>query len=831
MKLINPLAQSFYVEPDCGIFVTSIDLFFSTKDNELPLTVQLRPMKLGLPTSEVYPFSEVVLKPSDISTSDDASVATRVTFLSPVYLTGKQFHSIVLLSNSNNHNVWISRLGETDKTLELGEEARNVLVTNQPLSGSLFKSSNGTSWNPSLYEDLKFTLYRANFESTGNISFYNPELQEGNEEIATLVKDSLSINSRKIRIGLGVTISSASGISTVISPGNTIVQFGSNASGDYVGVAGSAYGALNLINAGIGYTPSTGSQTFSNVSLTSVTGNGANATANISISNGVAIAATIVNGGTGYVVGDVVTAPQVGVNSLGRNLRFSISNLSGINQIILDQVQGDFTTGVGNTIQFVNGSGVTTPIGIGSTVFASVTSITTENDGLHIKVNHKNHGMHSTQNVVKISNTKSDVSPSRLTEEYVSTSSGSITISDVTSFGTFENVGVGSTNLGYALIGDEIISYSSVVTTTSPAGQLTGITRGVDQTFSFTYPVNTPVYKYELNGVSLRRINKTHLLSSATVSNPIGLDYYNVKVDMTANGTDRSVGTSFPKLYFKTTKSTGGDQVKATQNIQYEIIRPVVQTMALSGTNVSASIRTVTGKSISGSENSFVDKNFENISLDKTNYLDSPRLIASKVNEDQNLSTLPGKKSFTMNLNLNSSNSYLSPVVDLDRVSVILSSNRVNSVITNYTTDGRTASLREDPSSFVYATKPIELQIPATAIKVILTAYVNQSSDLRLFYAIQQDPTFDPIYYPFPGYSNINADGVVNVFSSDGSSDVLVPKTDSIGFESDELIFRDYEFTIDQLPSFRYFSIKLIGTSTNQVYPPRVRDLRIIALA
>jgi hypothetical protein len=59
----------------------------------------------------------------------------------------------------------------------------------------------------------------------------------------------------------------------------------------------------------------------------------------------------------------------------------------------------------------------------------------------------------------------------------------------------------------------------------------------------------------------------------------------------------------------------------------------------------------------------------------------------------------------------------------------------------------------------------------------------------------------------------------------------MVSKTDLIGFDSDVLDFREYEFSIDNLPSFRYFGIKLIGTSTNQAYPPRFKDLRVIALA
>jgi len=819
MKLIDPLAQSFYVEPDSGIFVTSIDLYFSAKDTTLPVTVQLRPMSQGLPSQEVYPFSEVVLEPGQVNTSSDASIATKVTFPSPVYLSGQEFHSVCVLSNSNNYRVWTSRLGEVDISLSSGEEAREVFVTQSPLSGNLYKAQNGSSWFPSQYEDLKFTLRRAEFANNGNINFYNPELSEGNEEVATLIKDPLITNSRKIRVGLGTTVSGSfvAGIQT----GLTISQTTTNATATLVGFAGSATGDLTITNAGIGYSTVSGSAVHTGVSLVSLTGNGESATADITVTNGVAVAATVVNGGSGYVVGDLLTVSELSSSTIGRNMQLTVADTYGDNTLILDKVQGDFSIGAGNTIQYTTTSGVIT---IATGIAAS--SVSVSSDGLHIKVNHRNHGMCTTHGSVVLSNIIPDSAPSRLTAAYENTSTVAISIDGTSDFGVFEGVGVGSTNPGYAIIGDEIISYENIVN-----NQLTGITRNIDDTLSYTYPVGTEIRKYEMSGVSLRRINKEHTLSNVTVSNPLDLDYYHVKLDMSTNGIDRSVGTSFPKLYLNQTKSTGGSKVKATQNIIFEIVKPVVQTMTVRGTNISSSIRTVTAHTVAGGETPYVDQGFESISLKKSNYLTSPRMIASKVNETNDLSTLPGNKSFTMNMNLSTSDSRVSPVIDLDRVSVILTSNRINNPISNYATDQRTSTLSEDPSAFVYATKPIALEVPANAIKVLFSAYVNQSSDVRVFYAIQEEPSDEPVYYPFPGHANIDTNGVVDISNSDGSSDVSVPKTDTVGFTQEELIYRDYEFTIDELPSFRYFSIKVVGSSTNQVYSPRLRDLRIIALA
>jgi len=55
-----------------------------------------------------------------------------------------------------------------------------------------------------------------------------------------------------------------------------------------------------------------------------------------------------------------------------------------------------------------------------------------------------------------------------------------------------------------------------------------------------------------------------------------------------------------------------------------------------------------------------------------------------------------------------------------------LLSNRINSPIQNYATDDRVATLTQDPSSFVYATNSVELEVPATSLKVLVAAYINK---------------------------------------------------------------------------------------------------------
>ena len=95
-----------------------------------------------------------------------------------------------------------------------------------------------------------------------------------------------------------------------------------------------------------------------------------------------------------------------------------------------------------------------------------------------------------------------------------------------------------------------------------------------------------------------------------------------------------------------------------------------------------------------------------------------------------------------------------------------------------------------------------------------------------------EGPEDELIYRPFPGYNNLLSSGqIIDPAKNSGLPDKALPKTDVIAYTSDQVVWKDYEYTIDNLPTFRYFSIKLVGTGTNQAQPPRVKNLRVIALA
>ena len=819
----DPLAQSFLVKEETGVFMTSCDIFFRSKDDmDIPVTFQLRTLEGGFPSRRILPFSEINVDPEDIETSSDGSIATNIKFKAPVYLEGGKEYAICLASNSTKYSVYISRVGENDILTD-------AFLSNQPniqQIGSLFKSQNASTWEPSQWEDLKFTLYRADFIENGSIEFYSPELTEGNKQIPKLQSNPINSNSREIRVGLGTTVAD------VYEIGNTFFQSGTNATGDLVGTAGTATGTLTVTNAGIGYTPLDGNQAFSGVNLVTITGNGRGATADVTVNSGVIGVATIMNGGSGYQVGDVLGITTIGVASLGRNARLTIPGIGQTSELVLNNVQGEFVVGSANTMFFFNSSGISTELnssgaaGLGTGGDVQISTINIVSDGLHLNVNHKNHGMYFTDNSVILSGVAPDVKPTTLTAEYPSDSTDAITVALASNFETFEKVSVGTTNTGYLLIGDEIIEYTSVNGNTIGGD----IVRGANPK---TYPSGTAVYKYEFNDINLNRINTTHDLANVTESDPFTFDSYKVKLDMSsATGTARNTDVGWPKLYIGKTKSSGGYHVRATQNIPFELITPKVENLTVPGTVITGELRTTTSTSFSGNETPFIDSGFSDITINQKNYFDSPRMIASKVNEDAQLTTVPGSKSLNMRLFLNTTDTKISPVIDGQRVSAVLTSNRVNDVITNYATDPRVDSPFEDPTACQYVSKEILLENSASSIKIILSAHLNEDADLRAFYAVSNEEGTDPIFSPFPGYSNLNTRGeVISAEDSNGLPDSFVVKSSSFSFEPYQTDYREYVFTVNDLPSFRNYRIKLNLASKNQCYVPKIKELRVIALA
>lgn len=155
---VDPLAQSFLTNQSGGSFLTSIEVAFTAKDDNIPVTLQLRNMENGFPGNEVLPFGEVTLYPASVTADSSGVTWTKFTFPAPVYIQQEVEYCFALVSNSNKYRVRIAKMGEKD--LSTG-----TYISKQPYMGVFFKSQNGTTWSPDQEADMTFRINRAQFTS------------------------------------------------------------------------------------------------------------------------------------------------------------------------------------------------------------------------------------------------------------------------------------------------------------------------------------------------------------------------------------------------------------------------------------------------------------------------------------------------------------------------------------------------------------------------------------------------------------------------------------------------------------------------------------------
>ncbi len=774
----DPLAQSFIVPRDKyadGMFITGGELYFKAKDDS-DVTVQIRELdETGRPSQTILPFGETKIISTNAGISTNGTVGTGFTFSTPVYVEGNGRYAITLITPTTGWNTFITRMNEPD--LITGR-----LNDKQPTLGSLFKSQNGQLWSPSNQEDLKFKLFKAKFvtNAPASVVLYNNDIPTGKIR----KENAVTAYSKRQYVSIANTVRE-------FDQGNTITQGAVTGNiFEFGGPIDITNNVTNFVNTGlavtfdrstgIGLTPTSGTVDYAGVTFSSLNGNGTGAQAVVKVKNGAVDRITMSAGGKGYKVGDSLISGPIGFN--GSQVRAVVGVVSMTNYLVVDDVEGSFTNSA-----YVH----TNTAGANETMLAplSVPSTDTIRDGSTLKFDHRNHGMHSSTNKVKVEGFSTDIPPVLLTTK-IDDSSTTVKVPDAASFTTFEGDTVTASNPGYVQIGKEIIEYKNANTTSN---ELEQITRGVDSSLKSNHDVNEFVYKYEFSGVSLRKVNKTHDISNKEKT----FNTYHVELSDTTK-------------VFQKSKSGGGKNVSASQNIPFEAVTPKLNCITPTGTNIISRIKTTSGTSISGGEGSFVDKGYEPISLNKLNLLDTSRIVASETNEYELMSD---KKSFGLELTLSSNNENVSPLIDLNTANVILHSNLVNKPIADgeWTSDSRPRIPGQDPHSGVYETKRIDLEFPSNSIYVQFDGNRMGDGEFRVFYKLYRSDgqDFQQTYLPFNG--NGLPDKTVNANTSTRK-------------------YSEYKFTGENLPQFNGFMIKVIMTSSNQATPPRFKNFRSIAL-
>ena len=428
-----------------------------------------------------------------------------------------------------------------------------------------------------------------------------------------------------------------------------------------------------------------------------------------------------------------------------------------------------------------------------------ISNVKIPNDSLYmtagsatIQVLQPNHCMHTLQNYVDISGVKADIPSLKLQTSMGNTQftvATTLNVSDGTYIPTqINNAAINDQNLGYVLIDNEIVAYSAVNgnSITVPSGG-----RGISNSVIVSHNTSSVVQVYSLNGIPLTQINKRHRLTKV-----VDMDRYEISVASNANET----------------LQTGGSQVFATRNFQFETITPRLNDIVLSGTSLNYKVNTVSGSNVTqqntGTFSPVASTSVSNLEL---NELDSSRVILSDPNQVEYFGSA---SSFTLNVEMSTTVSSLSPVLELDGSSIITSMNRINSVRDLNGNISTTLSKDLEPSGSlhdaVYITKKVTLENSATSIKVLFDGVRKQGVDIKVFIKSKRDDEIDD--FNLIEYAE-------------------VPSTSYPISPVDGKQFKSFEFESTALPAFKEFAIKVVMIGDDQSNVPLIKNFRAIALA
>lgn len=270
------------------------------------------------------------------------------------------------------------------------------------------------------------------------------------------------------------------------------------------------------------------------------------------------------------------------------------------------------------------------------------------------------------------------------------------------------------------------------------------------------------------------------------------------------------------------TLSVGGTTVIASEQMMIDEYIVNASNIKPLYTSITTGIRMTSGLSYASGRNTSTSgayvkpETYTNIIPNQYIYNNGPQLIATRTNEAN--VTMGGKKSTTVRLGLFSEDSAVSPLIDLQRVSITATENVIDRQDQSSTVNFNVPLVfvdETDPqngsAASKHITKTIVLAEQAVGLKILLAANRPSETDFNVY------------------YRTTSGDDVIT-----DKSWTLVSKESIVPPDTDPEIFREYTYLAGgiggYLTPFTQFQVKIVMTSTNSSKIPRIKDLRTVAL-
>ncbi len=277
----------------------------------------------------------------------------------------------------------------------------------------------------------------------------------------------------------------------------------------------------------------------------------------------------------------------------------------------------------------------------------------------------------------------------------------------------------------------------------------------------------------DFNGIDKANVNGTHSITAFTHDT----------FTFVAENSDTASATGYG----------GGEANASTENIYMDLMNPFIENFTVPGTSITYSCQARTGESLNGSESAYQVKSAFDILPWRNHQFDAPHIIGSHIQETNNMS---GNKSLTITATLSTTNANLSPVIDLNRSSVLGVQNKISS------TGGAETGAIGGSEICKYITKKVELNEPADMAKVYINTSKPAGSNIDLYYRQLAE-----------------AGDMANTAWVIQAPDVTVP---------DREVFDETSYTIDPSGEFSSIQFKIVLRSTNSSKVPLIKDFRAI---
>lgn len=288
-------------------------------------------------------------------------------------------------------------------------------------------------------------------------------------------------------------------------------------------------------------------------------------------------------------------------------------------------------------------------------------------------------------------------------------------------------------------------------------------------------------------GISSDYINGIHRIDSVTWNT---YKFSSVMID----GTE----TTIPTL--ATASVVFGTDVVTDFSYQYDTLMLNNSEIMLSNTKLSYTFKSLSGRSLDGSETPNV---FDSTFTEITNKTDYNTSKVKKINSSYNEANLnPGSaRSLQVDILFKTNNENISPAMDATNTNAILVENIINNRSYDEATDATAGIAR-------YITKDVSLTAQSNGVQVRYTANIQGNANVKVFYKI------------------------LPIESTGTLADqpwVEMPADTNVSKANNATTFNKYTHSVYNLPLFKAFKTKVLMTSPDSTKPPLIKEYRAIA--